>query len=453
MEHHHDRSAFAGSVAATIDRHRMLTAGERVVVALSGGADSVALLAVLDELGYDCIAAHCNFHLRGEESQRDMRHAEMICNTLGIDLMVRDFDVETHRREKGGSIEMACRELRYSWFDDLLVKKRARAVAVGHHCEDNVETMLLNMFRGTGIDGLRGIRYRRDAVIRPLLDVSRREIEAYLAVRGLGYVTDSSNGSDLYLRNRIRNHIVPEIEKWFPGAVDAMRRTMSHVAAAEDLYDRAVADYGRACVNSDGDFDLGLLIEHAGNSAETVLYEMLKHYGIAPSACSDIISSIARSGLVFHGRDGVMVELDRGILHIRIPQGFTGTDIHHKVDLHRDVLYPVNIRVSEHDVSEFRPERNPSVIYLDASALDKEHVWTLRRWENGDRIRPFGMSGSKLVSDIFTDAKYPARDKRRAWILACDGEPVWIVGLRASRLFEVTPQTRRFIKLEYLTKT
>lgn len=452
MKHNHDRSAFAGRVAATIDRHRLLAAGDRVVVALSGGADSVALLAVLDELGYDCIAAHCNFHLRGNESQRDMRHAERICDILGIDMAVRDFDVESRRRENGESVEMACRALRYAWFDELLVRERARAVAVGHHREDSVETMLLNLFRGTGVDGLRGIRYRRDAVIRPLLDVSRRDIKAYLGDRGLDYVTDSSNSSDAYLRNRIRNHIVPEIDKWFPGAADAMRLTMNNVSAAVSLYDRAVSDYVRECMNDDGDIDLSALVNIAGDCAGTVLYELLRPYGITPSACNDIMSSVCRSGLVFHGRDGIRAELDRGVLHIYAPAGFAVPD-RHEVDLRRDILSPVNIRISEHDISEFSPERNPGVIYLDRSALADGHVWMLRHWIKGDRIRPYGMKGSRLVSDIFTGAKYSARDKRRAWILTCDGEPVWIVGLRASRLFEVTPLTRRFLKLEYITLT
>lgn len=452
MEARVRQSEFKTIVADTISRHHLLSNGDRVIVALSGGADSVALLAVLDELGYDCLAAHCNYHLRGEESQRDMRHAEAVCERLGVDIVVRDFDVEARRRETGESVEMACRELRYSWFDELLIKNRARAVAVGHHLEDNIETLLLNLFRGTGIDGLRGIRYRRDAVIRPMLDTDRPSIEAYLAERGLDYVVDSSNSSDAYLRNRLRNHVIPEIERQFPGAVAAMRLTMNNVASACDVYTGAIDSYLQTCLTPDGDINLTMLREEAGNSAATVLYAMLRKYGITASACDDILASADGSGLEFHGRDGLVAELDRGIIHINLPTGYHAPDSY-DVNLNRDILTPINIRIFEHDISEFKPRRDPAVIYLDASALGDDHRWTLRRWRKGDRIRPFGMAGSKMVSDLFVDAHYSARDKRCTWILDCDGEIVWVVGLRASRLFEVTPATRRYLKLEYITLT
>lgn len=439
---------FADAVAATIRHHRLLADGDRVVVGLSGGADSVALLSVLGELGYECLAAHCNFHLRGEESQRDMRHAEKICRRLGVDLTVRDFDVAARCRETGGSVEMVCRDQRYEWFGDLIDSFRARAVAVGHHREDNIETMLLNLFRGTGIDGLRGIRYRRDSVIRPLLDVSRRDIETYLAERGLDYVNDSSNCSDAHLRNRIRNHVMPEIERCFGRAEQAMLLTMENLAETQALCDRAVASYRQACSTQSGDLDIVKLADMAGDCAATALYGMLKPDGFTASVCRDIISSPDRSGLKFDGRKDVEAELDRGILHIRkVTQHTRPTS--YPADLSRDILSPVCIRVSEHDASAFRPERNPSVVCLDSTVLEGGHCLTLRRWRKGDRIRPFGMNGSRAVSDVFSDAKYSAADKRRAWLLDCDGEVLWIVGLRASRLFTVGPQTKKYLRLEY----
>ncbi len=441
-------SGFAGIVAKTISSHRLLSPGDKVIVALSGGADSVALLSVLDELGYECLAAHCNFHLRGEESNRDMRHTEKVCRHLGIDLTVKDFDVEKRRRDHGGSVEMACRELRYEWFDELLVRNRAKAVAVGHHMEDNIETLLLNLFRGTGIDGLRGIKYRRDDIIRPLLDVSREDIERYLARRGLEFIVDSSNGSDDYLRNRLRNHVIPEIERCFPGASAAMLLTMRNVSGSCAVYDKAVSDYREECSDGDGDIDLRKLTNEAGDCANTVLYEMLRPYGLSAAACDDMLRSADGSGLEFHGRDGFKAELDRGMLHLSHHGEACGQE-YYPIDLRRDVLSPVNICISEHDIIEFSPEKNRNVIYFDADAIKSEHRWSLRRWDKGDRIRPYGMTGSKLVSDVFADAKYSSRDKRRAWLLVCDGEPAWIVGLRSSRMFEITPQTRRYLKLEY----
>lgn len=439
-------SCFARAVAETIGRNSLLKEGDRVVVALSGGADSVALLAVLDELGYDCVAAHCNFHLRGEESQRDMRHAEDVCVKLGVDLTVKDFDVAKRMAESKGSVEMACRELRYEWFDELLARERAHAVAVGHHREDKVETFLLNLLRGTGIDGLRGMKYRRDAIVRPLLDVSRKEIEEYLGSKGLTYVDDSSNASDDYLRNRLRNHVVPELLKYFPNAEHAILSTMANVTMAGEIYDSAISAYREACETAPWTFDLGVLAEVAGEKAVTVLFEMLKNAGVSASQCNDIMNSRAKSGLRFEGCKGTVFELDRGVLRGENCKGLFRTD-EIDVDLRRDILSPINIRVSVHDVSEFEPEANPNVIYVDEKAAYGEHCWQLRRWRKGDRIKPFGMRGSKLVSDLFVDAKYSAADKREAWMLTCDGEIVWVVGLRASRLHTVTPETRKYVKL------
>lgn len=435
-------------VAATIRRANLLAPADKIIVALSGGADSVALLAVLLDLGYDCVAAHCNFHLRGAESNRDMRFVQDVCSRLGVDLIVRDFDVGARRDDTGESIEMACRSLRYEWFDQLLTRERARVIAVGHHREDNVETILLNLLRTTGIEGLVGMRYRRDYVIRPLLDCSRSDIENYLAAKGLSFVVDSSNLSDDYLRNRLRNNVIPELSRNFPGASDAILASAANIAAAASVYRRAIDDYRQAYVASDGSIDLLSLRNDLGSDAPTVLRELLKNIGINLAQCVDMLRDVRRSGLRFEGDDGVCVELDRGSLSVSRPD-LVGSPKEFPIRFDRDTLSPVNLRVSRHHISEFRPARDPDIIYLDARALDDSMCWSLRHWRKGDRIRPFGMKGSRLVSDLFSDAKYSATDKRNAWLLTCNGEVVWILGLRPSSLFNVNPDSREFLKIIY----
>lgn len=437
---------FVSKVAETISRNSLLKDGDKVVVALSGGADSVALLAVLDELGYDCFAAHCNFHLRGEESQRDMRHAEAVCLKLGIGLTVKDFDVAKRMSENKESIEMACRELRYEWFEELKLSWHAHAVAVGHHREDKVETFFLNLMRGTGIDGLRGMKYRRDAIIRPLLDTSRQEIEDYLNDKGLKYIVDSSNASDDYQRNRLRNHVVPELLKYFPNGENAILSTMSNLSSAGEIFDMAIDSYREACEIEPWTFDLNHLAAMTGDKMAGVMYEILKSAGITASQCKDIVASKSKSGLVFDGRKGIVFELDRGVL-----RGVSCRNLVHRdeiaVDLSLDVLTPINIHVSVHDISEFSPTCSPDTIYIDEKAIGEGHSWQLRHWRKGDRIKPFGMRGSKLVSDLFADAKYSGAEKREAWLLTCDSEIVWVVGLRASRLHIVAPDTKKYLKL------
>lgn len=440
---------FENAVADTISRHSLLVNGDKVVVALSGGADSVALLSSLCHLGYDCIAAHCNFHLRGEESQRDMLHAEAVCSKLGVELSVKDFDVAKRTAKYKESVEMACRALRYEWFGELLISENANVVAVGHHIEDNIETFLLNLMRGTGLEGLCGMKYRRDHIIRPLLDVKRAEIEEYLNEVGLTYIVDSSNSSDLYQRNRLRNWVMPELERNFPNAGKAILSAMSNLASSFSIYKNAISRYRDACELAPWKFDLNKLDASAGHSSATVLYEMLKADGITASQCQDIVSSVSKSGLKFKGKKGGVFELDRGVLSRIEHAGFQWRTEEYDIDLHYDVSMPVNIRVSWHDISEFSPVYDRNVIYIDQSAVKDGHHWRLRHWRKGDRIMPFGMHGSKLLSDLFSDAKYTSEDKRNAWVLTCNEEIIWAVGLRVSRKYTITQRTSRFIRLEY----
>ena len=446
------KSEFLATVASTISNRKLLEPGDRVIVALSGGADSVALLAALVMLGYDCQAAHCNFHLRGAESNRDMRHVQDICRKLEVNLTVKEFDVKARQRATGESVEMACRSLRYDWFEHLLIQERARALAVGHHSEDSIETILLNLCRSTGIDGLRGIRYRRDFIIRPLLDCTRSQIEQFLACVGLDFVEDSSNNSDAHLRNRLRNHVIPELLKYFPQAGRSILNTAVNLDSVARIYHRAIDTYRDRYVSANGKIDLAGLLTEAGDDASTILREILKDYGVTMTQCADIVASSSRSGLKFPTVTGATIELDRGVLSINCPAVVScpvkPTDSI-PVDLRRDILTPVNLRISRHHISEFAPERDSAVIYLDSSALSEEHKWSLRRWREGDRIRPFGLRGSRLVSDLFSDAKYSAADKRNAWLLTCDDDIVWVVGLRASALFPVTPDTHEFLKIKY----
>lgn len=271
-----------------------------MIVALSGGADSVALLAVLSRLGYDCRAAHCNFHLRGEESVRDMRHASYVSEKLGVDIYIRDFDVPARMKETGESVEMACRSLRYAWFEELLDRDGAQATAVGHHREDRAETFMLNLLRGTGIAGLTSMRPRSGSVVRPLLDESRWAIEEYVSSLSLGYVDDSSNKSDAHRRNRLRNNILPLLDSQFPGAADAILRTMTNLEKMEAIYREAVDERLRLFV-SDGSIDLVGLSKQP--YADTLLFEYLKGRNFNYTQVCNMLDSASSSGKCFYSTD------------------------------------------------------------------------------------------------------------------------------------------------------
>lgn len=436
---------FEQKVAAFIEANDLPRPHARLVVALSGGADSVALLAVLTALGYDCTAAHCNFHLRGAESMRDMHHAFDITGRLSVDLCVKDFDVEVYRQKTGTSVEMACRELRYQWFDELLDRLGAKAVAVGHHREDSAETFFINLIRGSGISGLAGIAPRQATVIRPLLGCSRAEIEEYLRRRGLEWVDDSSNATDDYLRNRVRHHLLPALENVDPDALDGMLRSMAFMAENRNFYNRAITRRADSYIDNDtGDIDLEALRHDP--DAGLLLFEMLRHEGFSRRQTDNMLAAAARHGGTF-AAGATTRSIDHGMLRTaRQSAAPRRGDI--DVSLLHDIDTPVKIEISRHNVAEFKPERNSNVIYIDECALDGSPRWQLRPWRRGDRLDPYGLDGSKLVSDIFAQNRLSAAAKDSALLLWRDDVLIWVVGLRASRHWTIGPSTRSYLRLE-----
>lgn len=423
-----------------------------VIVALSGGADSVALLAILCALGYDCRAAHCNFHLRGEESMRDMRHCRAVADRLDVDLSIRDFDVAARMREcPRESVEMACRELRYAWFDSLLDREGAQAVAVGHHREDRVETFMLNLLRGTGITGLTSMRPRSGNVARPLLELSRAEIEKYLEARGLSFITDSSNSSDVHRRNRLRNTIIPAIEEAFPGASDAILRTIANLESTAAIYKEAV-ETKKSRYFSDGAIDLAALAENEGESA-TILFEFLRPLDFSYTQVCDMLSGSTATGARFISSSRkTMASISRGILHLTDAARLEAEVLDsYRVNLRTDISEPLRIAVSNRAITEFAPLRTgASSAFFDAAILDGDPVFTLRHYRRGDRMIPFGATKSKLVSDIFANARFTLQQKAAQWLLTRNDEIIWAPGLKNSALFTLGPDTRRFIRLDIL---
>lgn len=440
---------FIKKVETYIARHKLLRRGTKIIVAVSGGADSVALLSALAELGYDCTAAHCNFHLRGEESARDMRHVERLAERLAVDLYVRDFDVPARRRLTGESLEMACRELRYAWFAELLDRDCAQAVAVGHHAEDQTETFFLNLLRGAGVTGLGGMKPRQGDVVRPMLETTRAEIEEYLRLRELDWVTDSSNSSDDFARNRLRNRLLPLMEELFPGATDAIRRSMEHLRENTGLYLRGAADAIAPYCSEDSQIDLAALA--ADPQAGLILYERLRGEGFNRSQTDGMLRAATRgTGAEFHAAGTRHSRaVDHGILRAACADSESSPEAMDISPAH-DIAEPVRISVSRHPAAAFVPERDPRVMYLDVRALEGSPRWRLRHRRHADRMRPFGMKGSRLVSDIFAGARLSEAEKRATWLLTRDDEILWAVGLRASALYAVGPGTKEYLRLEYI---
>lgn len=440
------RHPLVDKVAASIKADRLISPGARVLVALSGGADSVALLKALSQLGYDCTAVHCNFHLRGDESDRDEAHAVAVAESAGVGIKVAHFDTEAERRATGESIEMACRRLRYDLFERLRDELDASAIAVAHHRDDNVETLFLNLLRGAGIGGLKAMTPRSGRIIRPMLSVTRSEIEDYLSNIGAAYVTDSTNLTNDFARNRLRNLVIPQLNELFPGASDAVGRSIANLQSAWRFYRRAIGELHERYVGADGVIDLrGLIADNP--EAEVILGEWLRAEGFDASTASEIISSADRSGRIFSDRTGSKAYLlDRGRL---LPTDrINAADDDCEPERIVDLTQPPFI-MTEGDIADFAPARVADSAWFDADILDGNPRFALRQWRDGDRMAPFGMNGTKKLSDIFNDAHIPLTEKRNYPVLTRNGEIIWIVGLRQSRRFAVGPSTRRFIRLRF----
>lgn len=430
-------NSFENKVERFILCEKLLQPSAKVIIGLSGGADSVALLAVLSRLGYDCIAAHCNFNLRGGESLRDKAHARLTAEKLNCRFRFIDFDVEAYRKSAGRpvSVEMACRELRYEWFEKLRQEENAETIAVAHSRNDNVETALLNLFRGTGLAGLRGMLPRNNRhIIRPLLCCSRQEIEHYLAERGLEYITDSSNLECHYTRNKLRNKVLPTIAEWFPDAVDRIAATIDILRTTDSFFRESAESLRSQYEDSTGAIQLKRLVDNEPSHA-LLLYEWLSPNGLSMRQINDITHSAESSGKLFIV-DGGHYYTDRGLLRFAPAQG-------ERPDFDR--LFSMQI----HPAEDFKPTGDKFTAYFDASILDSGKL-EVRFWQNSDRIRPFGMKGSKLVSDIFSDAKLPLETKSRIPILTIGDTVLWVTGLRHSREFSVKPDSKQFIEIRYI---
>lgn len=414
----------------------------KIGVAISGGADSVALLSLLTALGYRCVALHCNFHLRGAESDSDELYVRELTARMGVRLEVAQMDVAARRDATGESVEMACRELRYRWFEKMADSLGLQAVAVAHHRDDQIETFFLNLLRGSGVRGLAAMKPRNGLIIRPLLEVKRCQIVEYLDGKGLSYVTDSTNASDEYKRNRLRNRVIPLLNELFPGASDAISHTISNLQKQAALLDDAVDSRRLSYVDSQNVVDLQRLIEIEAYPAET-LYEILSPQGFNASTVNDIIASAGKTGLTFRGKKLTYI-LERGKLTPKTADSQLPTWIYR----HPSEIPGVTVEIIPRE-SLATLKCDKLTMLLDADALSGEHQWELRRWREGDRLAPYGMRGTRLVSDIFTDAKMPEAVRRQQPVLAVDGVILWLPGIRASRYYAVTDKTVSVMRLRF----
>ena len=434
-----------------ISQHELLDLKEHYLVALSGGADSVALLRVLLLLGYQVEAAHCNFKRRGDESDRDEQFVRQLCNELGVSLHLVHFDTLTYSQTHHVSIEMAARELRYHYFAQLMNDIGAKAVCIAHHRDDSVETLLMNLIRGTGIHGLTGIRPSRPgecgtgSIVRPLLCVGRQEIEQWLEEIGQPFVTDSTNLVADVLRNKTRLNLIPQLTQLHPQVVENIKQTTMLIGEAEKVYNAFIQSFLKKHL-ANHSLPIAELLNTP--SPLCILFEWLGIYGFRSSAICQIASSLhSQTG---HHWLSATHELciDRGML-LLLPREDKNMV---EMKLPEPGLYNCpdgrKLRVSIIPSPIIR--RDANVACFDAGSV--AFPLTLRHPRQADRFRPFGMKGSKLISDYLTDLKLSMPEKRRQWLLTdAQGNIIWVIGQRTAAPYCINGNTRQTLLIELLS--
>lgn len=429
-----------------IAKNMLLTPGSKVLVALSGGADSVALLAVLLRLGYRCEAMHCNFHLRGEESNRDELFVTELCARHNVPLHTVHFDTAAYAKEQGISIEMAARELRYAAFEEQRAKIGADAIAVAHHRDDSAETLLLNLLRGTGIKGLCGIQPKNGYIVRPLLCVGRADIIDYLKWRNETFVTDSTNLTNDYTRNKIRLDIIPRLAEINPSVIESLAATANRLRETEQIYNRAIKE-ATSRVMSGNTINISALKKET--APQTLLHEILSPLGFNSTQVANISETIESEGCREVTNREWRIIKERGTLLI-VPneeqEEYTlSLPAEGCIETGRGTLIIERLSFD----GNIPKESNRAM--LDTSKLKKP--LTLRSVRKGDRFAPFGMRGTKLVSDYLTDRKRSIIEKRQQLVVTDATDAiVWLVDERPAAPYCVKSSTKEVVLLEWKSK-
>lgn len=414
---------------------------KRFLLATSGGIDSMVLVHLLHQLNYNFAVAHCNFQLRNSESDADELFVKSFCNEKQIDAFIQKFDTKKFASDYNLSIQLAARKLRYDWFYELLATENFDFILTAHHLDDSFETFLINLSRGTGLDGLTGIPEQNDRIVRPLLIFSRVEIENYAESNSIKWHEDSSNASDKYLRNKLRHDVVPILKELHPNFLDSFEKTIYNLKQSQSMVDDASKLVYKIVVEENENelkINLSELLKLPNYNA--YLYHWLKDYGF--KAWNDINDLVhAQSGKQVFSDDYVLLK-DRSNLILS-----------RKIDSETNEVYLIDKNSSQVNIPLKFDFCNVGDIFISDSNsifVDEDQLQfplELRKWKEGDVFYPFGMKGSKKVSKYFKDEKLSLIDKSNKWLLYSDNQIVWIIGMRQDERFKVTTNTTKILKI------
>ena len=436
-----------------VERHELFSHEDKILLAVSGGVDSMVMLSLFVRLGYNIGVAHCNFSLRGEESDGDTEMVLNECAKLGIVCHSKRFDTEGEMERTGDSMEMTARRLRYAWFNELCHTEDYNVIAVAHHSNDSIETFFINLLRGTGLRGLTGINRQYGKVVRPLLFASREEILDYAKHNNIPYRNDSSNLSTKYLRNNIRLNLMPMLQDINPRFMPLMQGNLCRLDEAQQFIDAAIEQVRKVAMHSENGIDtIEVSAIDAPYPRDFVIYEVLSStYGFKGDVVEQINNALKRgvTDKRFYSRDYV-AHLDRGNILISKIEEEDSCEVVVEQDSTRSYCGNSVLYYEHTDIDNINDFRLPS----DVALFDKkklQYPLRLRRWREGDSFVPFGMEGRKKVGDFLTDQKVPVVERKHQFVLLSGEDIIWVVGRRIDDRYKIESKTKNILKITKYT--
>lgn len=447
-----------------IARENLFQPEDKLLLAVSGGLDSVVLCKLCRQAGYNFTIAHCNFQLREAESDRDEQFVQILAATYNVPFFVKKFDTATIAKERKTGIEETARALRYEWFEEITHKKSKTndqknedaqsptLILTAHHADDNIETVLINFFRGTGIDGLRGILPKRGKLVRPLLFARRNELESFAQVNKLDFVTDSTNAENIYTRNFFRNELLPSIEKIFPEVRQNILNNARRNRGIAALYKEALIIHAKKLLFPKGNEIHIPVLKLAGTKAiMTVTYELTKGYQFSPNQVEDIVGLLgSESGKyvqspthrIIRNRKWLIIAPNQTTIAqtILIEAGDNKIAFENGKLLINPIPGTVNTKIN--------PDSNMAL--LDVASI--KFPLLLRKWKQGDYFYPLGMQKKKKLSRFFIDQKLSPTEKENTWVIESNKKIIWIVGMRIDDRFKIQPSTKKILEFSFKKK-
>lgn len=417
---------------------------DQLLLAVSGGVDSVVLCELCYQAGFRFAIAHCNFQLRGEESERDEQFVRRLGEKYSVEVYVQQFDTAQYATDKKVSIQVAARELRYNWF----IEMASNYILTAHHADDNIETMLMNFFKGTGISGMHGILPSQGKIVRPLLFAYKKELKSFAEEHGLAYVEDSSNSSDKYTRNYFRNQLIPAIEEVFPSVKENLTRNIKRFREAELLYEQAIQQHKKKLIEQRGnEYHIPVLKLQKTEPLGTVLYEIIKDFGFTSHQTKEVIDLLNSESGKYVASSTYRIIRNRNWLIISPNKALEAENILIEENDTEIVFSGGKLKLQSIPNLQLSIPTSPAVACLDASQI--KFPLLLRKWKQGDYFYPLGMKKKKKLSRFFIDQKLSLTEKENSWVVEMNKKIIWVVGKRIDERVKITDTTKQIWQLSF----